>query len=53
MNFNFLKDPHTYVIVVMALVGAWGAISGQVPPTIATPISAVIGILAIYLKQTA
>ena len=42
-----------YVIVATFLVAGWAAISGQVPATIATPISAVLSIVAIYLKQTA
>ncbi len=53
MNFNFLKDPHTYVLVAMFLVAGWSAISGQVPADIATPISGLLGILAIFLKQNA
>jgi hypothetical protein len=49
---NVLKDPHTYLVIAMFLIAGWSTISGQVPASIATPISGIIGLIAIYVHQT-
>lgn len=53
MNLSFLKDPHTYVVVAMFLAGGLTALqAGLTPGTdLAGAVSAILGVLAIFIKQ--
>ena len=52
MTFDFLKSPHTYLVVATFLLAGFGSITGMVPAGWADSLAAITGILSIFVHQT-
>lgn len=51
MSFAFLKDWHTWVVVLIAISAGLSAITAYLPSDVAASITTILGILAIVIKQ--